>query len=52
MLTPDITRTIPRKVPALILPSPKILPTSVVMSKVRELVMGTAIDKSTDASVK
>ena len=33
-------------IPALILPSPKILPVSVVMIKVSELVMGTAIDKS------
>lgn len=52
MVTPAITRIIPRNVPALILPSPRAIPASVVMSIVKELVMGTAIDKSTDASVK
>lgn len=40
------------KVPVLILPSPNIFPARVVMIIVNELVIGTAIDKSTDASVK
>lgn len=52
IVTPDITRSIPMKVPVLILPSPNIFPARVVMIIVNELVIGTAIDKSTDASVK
>lgn len=52
IVTPDITRSIPIKVPVLMLPSPNIFPARVVMIIVSEFVIGTAIDKSTDASVK
>ena len=37
------------KIPALIFPSPRHLPLSVVMIIVNELVIGTAIDKSTES---
>lgn len=52
MLTPHTTSIIPRNVPALILSSPKSLPVNVVMIIVKELVTGTATDKSADASVR